>query len=105
MVREEIFFGRGLPDHTEVSDSAWATFLADEVTPRFPQGITVLEARGQWRGREGDIVRERTWVLVLYREPSDASTGAVTELAQAYARRFSQEAVLRDRTATCVTFR
>lgn len=104
MVREEIFFGRGLPDRTEISDSAWAQFLADEVTPRFPQGITVLEGRGQWRGQDGVIVRERTWILVLYHEPSEAHTRAVTGLVTAYARRFQQEAVLRDRTGSCVTF-
>jgi hypothetical protein len=104
MVREEIYFGRGRPRGGEVSDSAWAAFLAQEVTPRFPDGITVLEARGQWRGQDGSLVRERTWVLLLYHDASAASAQAVSAVTSAYIRRFEQEAVLRDRALTCITF-
>lgn len=104
MVREEVYFGRGIPGGGEVSDSAWAAFLREEVTPRFPEGITVLEAQGQWKGRDGTIVRERTWVLVLYHPPSEERAAAVAALARAYATRFGQEAVLRDRAPACVAF-
>lgn len=104
MVREEIYFGRGLADGGEVSDSAWAAFLKEEVTPRFPDGITVLEARGQWRGQDGTLVRERTWLLLLYHDRSEATSLAVTAVTAAYAHRFAQEAVLRDRSLTCVSF-
>ena len=39
-------------------DAAWDAFLADTVTPRFPDGLTVLDARGQWRDSEGLIGKE-----------------------------------------------
>jgi hypothetical protein len=43
----ELLFGRG-----NVSDRNWDRFLADEVTPRFPDGLTVFDAKGQWRNPE-----------------------------------------------------
>ena len=33
-----------------ISESQWKSFLRDEVTPRFPQGLTVWQAGGQWSG-------------------------------------------------------
>lgn len=104
MIREELYFGRGLGGGGEVADSAWATFLRDEVTPRFPDGVTVLDARGQWRGPGGTLVLERSWVLVLYHEPSALAALAVEDLVRIYVTRFAQDAVLRDRAPACVTF-
>lgn len=104
MIREELYFGRGLADGGEVSDSAWQVFLRDEVTPRFPDGVTVLDARGQWRGPSGALVQERSWVMVLYHEPGALAALAVEELVRVYVTRFAQDAVLRDRAPACVTF-
>ena len=42
----QLFFGRSTIEGGEVSDEAWAAFLADTVTPRFPDGLTVLDAAG-----------------------------------------------------------
>jgi hypothetical protein len=36
MMSERLFFGRIIPSGGIVSDSAWAIFLAEVVTPRFP---------------------------------------------------------------------
>ena len=55
----ELFFGRSLPDGGEVSDAAWLGFVDEEVTPRFPDGLTILDAVGQQRA--GDAAgRERS---------------------------------------------
>ena len=45
--------GRGGDAGEVVDDAAWASFLADTATPRFPNGLTVLDARGQWRDPGG----------------------------------------------------
>ena len=45
-----LFFGRNHRNLEVVSDTAWREFLAAEITPRFPDGLTVLDAAGQWRG-------------------------------------------------------
>ena len=61
MLRAELYFGRNIGGRLGVSERQWARFLAREITPRFPDGLTVLDARGQWR----DPARH-----VLVREPS-----------------------------------
>ena len=64
LVRSELYFGRLQPDGTVVSDAEWRTFVAEEITPRFPDGFTVFDALGQYRGRDGQIVSEPTKVLL-----------------------------------------
>lgn len=102
-VREQLYFGRGLRDGGEVSDSAWRRFLETEMMPRFPDGLTLLEADGQWRGQAGATIRERSWVLVLYHRGEQTTEDAVRAVIEAYKAAFAQEAVLRDRDMTCVT--
>jgi len=102
-VREQLYFGRGLADGGEISDSAWRVFLEAEVLPRFPDGLTLFDASGQWRNHAGMVVREHTWVLLVYHPPVEAAERAVVAVAEAYKRAFAQEAVLRDRDMTCIT--
>ena len=51
----QLFFGRSNAGGEVVSDEAWAAFLADTVTPRFPDGLTVVDGAGQWRDSAGVI--------------------------------------------------
>ena len=48
-VQARLFFGLHRPAGT-VSEPEWETFLADVVTARFPDGLTVFRSHGQWRG-------------------------------------------------------
>jgi hypothetical protein len=94
MVRTELYFGLARPDGGRVGDEQWQAFVDDVVTPRFPDGFTVLDARGQWRGGDGSIVREPARVLVLFHTAADASR-KLEEIRAEYRVRFAQEAVLR----------
>ena len=99
-----LFFGRNMGDAEGVSDEDWRVFLADTVTPRFPDGLSVFDAAGQWRDSQGSIVRERSkMVLILAEQDSDALT-RLDEIAEEYKRRFSQESVLRVVDSACVAF-
>ena len=64
-----LFFGRSRGNVEAASDAAWQAFLANEVTPRFPDGLTVLHARGQWRNAMGPVVRERSKVMLTVARP------------------------------------
>jgi hypothetical protein len=46
MATVEMYFGRKIGDRVGVSDAAFLDFTANEITPRFPQGLTVVDARG-----------------------------------------------------------
>jgi hypothetical protein len=92
---DRLYFGRAIADTGVVTDSAWSGFLRDVVTPRFPEGITVLRAEGQWRGANGSIVREPSFVLEVVHQRTPAIETALAEIMAEYKRRFQQEAVMR----------
>jgi len=60
-----------------VSETEWQAFLNENVTPRFPDGLTVLEADGQYRQSDGTIVRERSKVLVIFHDQKPATREAL----------------------------
>ena len=103
-VRYELFMGKSGPEGEVVNDQVWEAFLADTVTPRFPDGLTVLDARGQWRDSEGRILKERSKVLVILAPPGEEQRVLIDEVSDDYQRRFNQESVLEVESDTCVSF-
>nr|WP_010133683.1 DUF3574 domain-containing protein [Microbulbifer agarilyticus] len=101
-IHDQLFFGTETLTG-EVSDAEWRDFLVDVVSPRFPVGFTVLSGRGQWRSGSGEIVRERSHVLLLVHRQTAVFDSAVEELVDIYKRRFQQESVLRVRSPVCVS--
>jgi hypothetical protein len=81
------------PDH----DEEWSNFLSDEVTARFPDGFTVVDGYGQWKNKEGKIVKEKSKVLiVLYKKAElKAASAKLDEIRTAYNKAFQQQSVLR----------
>ena len=107
-IRSELFFGSERPDKPEVSDVEFKQFLDQEVTPRFPDGLTVLKGFGQFRESDGKIVQESSFVLILLypRETLRDSSAKIEEIRTLYNQRFEQESVLRvdDPRAVRVSF-
>lgn len=103
-VEYRLFFGRSQGAVETVTDAAWREFLAEEITPRFPDGLTVLDAAGQWRDSSGTLVRERSKVVLVLAAPGAAGMQHTREIAQAYRRTFGQESVLRTISTACVSF-
>jgi hypothetical protein len=95
--RTELYFGTGKPDGTAVSEAEWNKFLADEVTPRFPKGFTVLDGFGQYQGENEKIVREKSFCLILLYVKKDrrASSEKIEQIRESYKKIFQQESVLR----------
>jgi len=104
LVRETLYFGRNRPGGGTVTDGEWEDFLSQVVTPRFPHGLTVLGATGQWRGQSGRVEQEESEVVIVFHSGDDPATQAIEEVTSEYKRRFQQEAVLRERTPTCTRF-
>ena len=100
-IRHLLYFGRNVPGGGVVGDSALAGFLAEEVAQRFPDGFTIWDATGHWRGASGRTETERTMVLMILHPDGDAADSAVRAIADAYKGRFRQEAVLRERDIVC----
>ena len=107
-IRTELFFGSERPDKPEVSDVEFKQFLDEQITPRFPDGLTVLKGFGQFRESDGTIVQESSFVLILLypRETLRDSSAKIEEIRTLYKERFEQESVLRvdDPRAVRVSF-
>jgi hypothetical protein len=101
----ELLFGRDIGSKVGVSKTAWARFVAREMTPRFPDGLTITDATGQWRDRNGGaIVREpskRVEIVLPGNDDDEARLGAI---AAAYKRRFHQQSVGVIVRPACVAF-
>jgi len=94
-VQAQLYFGLRSADGKGVSEQAWAKFLADVVTPRFPDGLTVLAAYGQ--GRSGPppfpMMAETTKLLIIVHPDDEASRQKLNEIKQAYKETFTQDSV------------
>ena len=97
----DLYFGRDKQGGGEVSEAEWASFLTDTVTPRFPDGLSVLNVEGQTREPSGRIVRERTKLMVVVVFDAPAHQGKVREIIEAYNSRFGQHGVFRSEHPVC----
>lgn len=90
---DRLLFGLNSPDGP-ISDEEWQRFLSDTVTPRFPDGLTIYQTRGQWRGESGTIEREESRVVEIAHPDDDAGRQRIAEIVATYKTRYKQEAVL-----------
>jgi hypothetical protein len=95
--RTERYFGMNKPSGVEVTTDQWSKFLADEVTPRFPDGLTVIDAAGQFRSASGTIVKEKSrMIILLYRKRDrESASRKIDEIRAVYCKLFDQESVMR----------
>ena len=87
-----------------LSDREWEAFLAGVVTPRFPDGLTVMQATGQWRGTGPAVEREPSRVVeIVHKDVSEASE-RLDEIVAIYKARYGQESVMVTHTDARVCF-
>ncbi|MDG2516861.1 DUF3574 domain-containing protein [Lysobacter soli] len=105
-IRSELYFAVGNEDGTGVIDDVrWRAFLDAEVTPRFPDGLTVLDGYGQWRfQQDGRLVRQRAKVLVVLHEDGARRREDIEAIRLAWKRMTGHESVLWARSAVEVSF-
>lgn len=102
--RTELYFGLSRADGPNITEEEFQGFLDTVVTPRFPDGLTLLSGRGQFRGSSGVVIQEPSKVLILFYPWSNASHRAIEKIRSLYKGTFHQEAVLRVDSASCVSF-
>jgi Protein of unknown function (DUF3574) len=94
MLVAELFFGRGIAGRGPLTDTEWAAFVAQIVTPNFPDGFTVFDGEGQWRDRQtGRIARERTKVLLVATHRTADLARRLSTVIEAYKTEFRQQTV------------
>ncbi|HEY2358534.1 MAG TPA: DUF3574 domain-containing protein [Phenylobacterium sp.] len=100
----QLFFGRSQRDKPAVSEADFGRFLDEEITPRFPDGLTVLDGGGQWRGDENLLIREASKVVMIVLPKDHQVSGKIEAVRTAYKTRFHQDSVLLVTQAACVSF-
>lgn len=104
VARTELFFGLTRPDGSIVSAEEFQRFVDREVTPRFPDGLTLLGGYGQFRNARGITVKEGSKMLILLYAHDHDSHHKIESIRDAYARNFHQESVLRVDDLSCVSY-
>jgi Protein of unknown function (DUF3574) len=101
----ELMFGRKIADRIAVTEDEWARFVDQEITPRFPDGLTVFSAAGHRRDQSSNrMLREPSKVVMIVLPGKAEDLAQVNEIAQAYKTRFKQQSVGVILRPACVSF-
>ena len=100
----QLFFGRNIGGKPGVSEADFQKFVDRELTPRFHDGLTVLDGGGQWRGDENRLIREASKVVLIVLPKRGDSAARIEAVRNAYKARFHQDSVLLITQASCVSF-
>jgi hypothetical protein len=105
MVEVELLFGRNIGGRISVSEAQWRAFLAREMTPRFPDGLTVYDVQGQWRdAKTNKVVREPSRIVRIIVAEDAPAREKIDAVASAYKQQFRQDAVGVVMRPACVSF-
>jgi Protein of unknown function (DUF3574) len=101
----QLLFGRNVEDQLRVSEAEWSDFVAREVTPRFPDGFTIVDAAGQWRdARRGTIVHEASKIIEIVLPAGEDNRPKIDAIVEAYKLQFQQQSVGLIVAPACVRF-
>jgi len=101
----ELLFGRDIGRRVGVSEAAWASFVARELTPRFPDGLTITDAIGQRRDRDsGRTVQEPSKHVEIVLPGNRDDEARLDAVAAAYKHQFHQQSVGVIVRPACVSF-
>ena len=104
--RAELYMGRGLRSGGEISTADIDAFVAGTLAPAFPDGFSLIQARGQWRAADGHVARESSLVAIvlLPGATGEQARDQISPVAEAWRRRFGQESVLKVIGPSCIAF-
>jgi Protein of unknown function (DUF3574) len=106
-VDTKLYFGLGPAGHPEqgVSEAQWRDFLDKEVTPRFPDGLSVVDVYGQWQGKnETAPERIRTKLLIIDYPDNSENRAKIDAIRAAWKQRTGDQSVMRVTEPADVSF-
>ncbi|MBY4869446.1 DUF3574 domain-containing protein [Burkholderia anthina] len=104
-LQADLLFGRDIAGRGPVTDEERTAFLADVVTPRFPDGFTYWDTRGQWRDRAtGQTIREAGFVVRIVADDTADTHARLAAIRHAYVERFRQQSVGIAIVPACASF-
>src|SRR5262249_32251499 len=103
--RTELYFGTNRPEERPVRDDEFSKFVDVHITKRFPGGMTLRMTFGQYLNSEGELVREKSFLVILfYPRGMRRANQRIQEIREQYKHGFQQESVLRVDSLSLVSF-
>lgn len=88
-----------------MTETEWMTFLDREVTPRFPDGLSVQDVYGQWKGAHDSAPnRGRSKVLIIDYPETAANEARIDAIRAAWKQQTGEQSVLKVTTPADVSF-
>ena len=106
-VDTRLYFGLGPADHPEqgISENRWREFLDQEVTPRFPKGLSVADVYGQWMSKGQSVPeRLRSRVLIIDYPDTQENRAKVDAIRGAWKKMTGDQSVMRVTQPADVSF-
>lgn len=96
MVKTTLYFGQSRPDGSFIAENEWTTFKENQISRVFPEGCTIINAKGNWRDPETKkIISEPTYMVIYFYKKSSQKSKQIDSLRNLYKRIFIQQSVLR----------
>jgi hypothetical protein len=96
-VDTKLYFGLGPAEDASkgVSEAAWREFLDKEVTPRFPDGLSVIDVYGQWLSKGAATPeRLRSKLLVIDYPDNQENRDKIAAIRGAWKQKTGDQSVL-----------
>jgi hypothetical protein len=96
--RTELYFGTARSDNKPpVSEAEFQSFLDNNITPAFPDGLTLFKGLGQFRGANNVTIEEDSFLVILLypAEVRQESSEKIEKIRKDYKEAYQQESVLR----------
>jgi len=106
-VDTKLYFGLGPADRPEagISEAAWRTFLDQEVTTRFPDGLSVVDVYGQWLSKGAAAPeRLRSKMLIIDYPDSAENRAKIDAIRSAWKQKTGDQSVLMVSEPAAVSF-
>lgn len=106
-VDTKLYFGLGPVEHPEqgVSEAEWRLFLDEQVTPRFPAGLSVMDVYGQWLGKNQRAPeRLRSKMLIIDYPDTPENREKIEAIRSAWKQKTGDQSVMRVTEPAAVSF-
>lgn len=106
-VDTKLYFGLGPAERPEqgISEADWRSFLDAEVSPRFPSGLSVVDAYGQWQGKNQKAPeRLRSKMLIIDYPDTEENRKKIEAIRAAWKQKTGDQSVMRVTEPADVSF-
>jgi hypothetical protein len=104
LTKNELYFGLSKPAGLKISEIEWQQFVNTVITPRFQEGLTIIDANGQYLNKAGTITKEKTKLVILIHDNNPSKNKMIQEVILNYKQKFQQESVLQVTSDVKVSF-